>query len=154
MIIQISAAVLTVAVVVLIVALVRTLKEARAALNKIGMLTDETRIQLNALSGEVKETIQGVNDVTYDVKTKMAELHSAFQTIGEIGRMAAGATLTIRQTAASVSRTLRHKLDEQKETAAATKSSLAAWLLTAGKFVQNLNGSKRSEDSKRLTART
>ncbi|MNN98106.1 hypothetical protein D3C81_2174130 [compost metagenome] len=84
----------------------------------------------------------------------MAELHSAFQTIGEIGRMAAGATLTIRQTAASVSRTLRHKLDEKKETAEATKSNLAAWLLTAGKFVQNLNGSKRSEDSKRLTART
>ncbi|WP_181592673.1 DUF948 domain-containing protein [Paenibacillus sp. YN15] len=154
MIIQISAAVLTIAVVVLIVALVRTLKEARAALNKIGMLTDETRIQLNALSGEVKETIQGVNDVTYDIKTKMAELHSAFQTIGEIGRMAAGTTLTIRQTAASVSRTLRHKLDEQKETAAATQSSLAAWLLTAGKFVQRLNGFRRSKDSKRLTART
>lgn len=154
MIIQISAAVLTVAVVVLIVALVRTLKEARAALNKIGMLTDETRIQLNALSGEVKETIQGVNDVTYDVKTKMAELHSTFQTVGEIGRMAAGATLTIRQTATSVSRTLRHKLDEQKETAAATQSNVAAWLITAAKFVQKLNGSKHSEDSKRLTART
>lgn len=154
MIIQISAAILTIAVVVLIVALVRTLKEARAALNKIGMLTDETRIQLNALSGEVKETIQGVNDVTYDIKTKMAELHSAFQTIGEIGRMAADTTLTIRQTAASVSRTLRHKLDEQKEAAAAKQSSLAAWLLTAAKFVQKLNGSRRSEDSKRLTART
>jgi uncharacterized protein YoxC len=154
MVIQISAGILTLALCILIAALVRTLREANKALEKIGKLTDETRIQLNALSGEVRETIQGVNDVTYDVRLKMAEVHSAFETVGEIGRLAASTTFTVRQTAASVSKTIKEKLTDRKSPVQQSKAT--AWLSAAAGIVRAYRNAKRSDQTEpaHITART
>ncbi|MDF2926110.1 MAG: hypothetical protein K0R57_5024 [Paenibacillaceae bacterium] len=137
MVIQISVAVLTAALCVLVVALVQTLRQAKVALEQIGRMTDEARVQVTVLTAEVKETMQSVTEVTQDVKGKMEELHSVFETVGEIGRMAGDTTQAVRQTAVSLSRTIRSKLEDKPESDGKPKIETIPWLMQTVRLIQS-----------------
>lgn len=136
MVIEISVAVLTIALCVLVLFLVQTLREAKTALERVGKMTDEARVQVAALTGEVRETMQSVTDVTQDVKGKMEELHSVFETVGEIGRMAQDTAVAIRQTATTATNTIRSKLEEKPSSPLNPRSEAMVWLTQTVRLVK------------------
>lgn len=128
MIIQISVAVMAAALCILVLALVRTLKELRETLDRIGHMTDETTRQLSTLSQEVRGTIHSVNEMTQDVRMKMREMHSLFETVGEVGRMMNDVTVTVKQTASGLASSIKDKMEEKAAQAEIKLSQAAGWL--------------------------
>lgn len=113
LLIGICLVVITVALIILVVAVTKTFKQAETFIAETKRTVGELRTEVLQMSSEAREVVQNTNAVTVDARRKLKELDGLFQTVGDLGEAAHALTSAAKQAAAGV-------LEKTKDTASST----------------------------------
>jgi uncharacterized protein YoxC len=102
MIIEISVAVIAVAVIALVFFLIKTLQSLRQTLHQVNETLFSARKQLNDLGGEARQVIHHARELSADVHTKIESLNPLFQSVANVGSALERVTTPLNQGAAPV----------------------------------------------------
>lgn len=123
--IGVCVAVLTVALVLVLTAAFRTLKQAGAAIEEARLTMNELREEVLQVSQDARAVVHNTNAVTLDAREKMKELDALFGSVREIGQAAYSLTSAVRETASGVVRKVKRS-GAVAEKAVASVSGIAA----------------------------
>ncbi|OBR67995.1 hypothetical protein A7K91_18875 [Paenibacillus oryzae] len=101
-VIGVCASVLTVVLVVVLLALLKTLRQATMAIDEAKRTMSELRAEVVQVSQDARSVIQHTDAVTQDIRDKMKELDALFGSVREIGHATYALTSAVRQTATGV----------------------------------------------------
>ncbi|MCY9589296.1 DUF948 domain-containing protein [Paenibacillus chitinolyticus] len=113
MIWQISLAVIAVAFVVLVVFLVKTLRSVTDLVAQTNQTIQQVQQQVTVVSQEANELLRHTNEVSLDVRNKLHALDKTFYTIKNVGDVVSEITTSVRQTSATVTNTMRNKVEKE-----------------------------------------
>lgn len=101
-VIGVCASVLTVVLVLVLLAVLKTLRQATVAIDEAKRTMSELRVEVLQVSQEARSVIHHTDAVTKDIRDKMKELDALFGSVREIGHATYALTSAVRQTAAGV----------------------------------------------------
>ncbi|GEM_PF-4611831 len=101
-VIGVCASVLTVVLVLVLLALLKTLRQATMAIDEAKRTMSELRAEVVQVSQDARSVIQHTDAVTQDIRDKMKELDALFGSVREIGHATYALTSAVRQTATGV----------------------------------------------------
>lgn len=110
--IGVSVAIATVAFVVLVVYVVKTLNVARSSIAEVERTLSDVRQQVDQLSKETTQLIQNTTHITADVQQKMASLDQLFHSVKDAGEAVHQVTTSAKQVSATVTRTVNENVEE------------------------------------------
>ncbi|EGL15955.1 MULTISPECIES: DUF948 domain-containing protein [Paenibacillus] len=113
MIWQISLAVIAIAFVVLVVFLVKTLRSVTDLVAQTNQTIQQVQQQVTVVSQEANELLRHTNEVSLDVRNKLHALDKTFYTIKNVGDVVSEITTSVRQTSATVTNTMRNKVEKE-----------------------------------------
>lgn len=102
LLIGICLVVITVALIILVIAVTKTFKQAETFIAETKRTVGELRTEVLQMSSEAREVVQNTNAVTVDARRKLKELDGLFQTVGDLGEAAHALTSAAKQAAAGV----------------------------------------------------
>lgn len=106
LIIQISVAVIAVAVVVLVYFLVQTLKSAKSSMEQVNITLAAVQKQLVETGKETNILLRNTQSITADVQQKLAATDKIFTSVSQIGDAVQEVSYSVKQVSASVSRSM------------------------------------------------
>ncbi|MHA7966416.1 DUF948 domain-containing protein [Paenibacillus sp. CAU 1782] len=101
-VIGICASVLTVVLVLVLLMVLKTLRQANVAIDEAKRTMSELREEVLQVSQDARSVIHHTNAVTIDIREKMKELDSLFGSAREIGHATFALTSAVRQTASGM----------------------------------------------------
>lgn len=104
---QISIAVIAIALLILLYSLIQTLKILRAALDEMRQTIGSLRTEVAQISVEVKEAVHNTNAMTLDVRTKLSSLDALFASVNDLGHALHSFTGAAKESAASIAASIR-----------------------------------------------
>ena len=117
MIIQISAALVTLSFVTLVVYIIILINRLCQTLNQADQIIDEARKLLEDIGGPAKKAVEHANQASFDLKRKMEALSSIFNAASNVGDVWENKTLGWKK------RVLSSTSKEQKTSSTASASS-------------------------------
>jgi uncharacterized protein YoxC len=102
LLIGICLVVITLALIILVVAVTRTFKQAETFIAETKRTVGELRSEVLQMSSEAREVVQNTNAVTVDARRKLKELDGLFHTVSDLGEAAHALTSAAKQAAAGV----------------------------------------------------
>lgn len=126
LIIQISAACIAAAFVVLVVFLVAALQSARASLKQANETLVHIDAKLDAVASETVKLMQQTQHIADDVQGKMKSLDTLFHSVGQVGESVNQITTSVKQVSATVSNSVR-MAGEQISRERNTTAELMEW---------------------------
>lgn len=131
MVIEISMIVITIAFVVLVIYLIRTLQAFKHSILHAEQTLDQVQRQLDELGKEALQWLQNCNQLTADVQSKLKSIHSVFQSAERICEATEKVALTAKQIsvaiAANANDTLRAQQKKLNEVIGWTNLFVNAW---------------------------
>lgn len=102
LLIGICLVVITVALIILVVAVTKTFKQAETFIAETKKTVGELRAEVLQMSSDAREVVQNTNAVTIDARRKLKELDGLFHTVSDLGEAAHALTSAAKQAAAGV----------------------------------------------------
>lgn len=125
MIMEISVALIALAIVVLVIYLIVFLKAVRKTLIQVNHTLIEVRKHLDDVGGQASKILQHTNQVSYDLKKKMESLDPIFNAFSNVGDYLEQKTFFLKKSVLPASH--RHDdEEEQTETSEAKNSSASS----------------------------
>ncbi|MHA6480679.1 DUF948 domain-containing protein [Paenibacillus sp. strain BS8-2] len=122
LLIGICLVVITLALIILVIAVTKTFKQAETFIAETKRTVGELRTEVLQMSSEAREVVQNTNAVTVDARRKLKELDGLFHTVSDLGEAAHALTSAAKQAAAGV----LEKTMEGQEAAAGVKAAESA----------------------------
>ncbi|QNK59038.1 DUF948 domain-containing protein [Paenibacillus sp. PAMC21692] len=94
--------VITVSLIILVLAVTRTVKQAETFIAETKRTVNELRTEVLQMSSEAREVVQNTNAVTVDARRKLKDLDGLFHTVSDIGEAAHALTTAAKHAAAGV----------------------------------------------------
>lgn len=101
-VIQISAIIITVALIVLIYFVVQTMRALKGTLEETRLTIEQVRTEVASLSQEIKITLSNTNSMSADIKHKLQSLNTTFAVIDDISQTAHTFTHAMKQSVTQV----------------------------------------------------
>lgn len=111
--IQIGIAIIAIAFLILMYAIVQTLKVLKSALEEIRLTIGQLRTDVSQISVDMKEAIHHTNAMTLDVRKKLGSLDVIFASVNDIGQVLHSFTSAAKESVASIASSI--KRDDRSE---------------------------------------
>ncbi|QQK77357.1 DUF948 domain-containing protein [Salicibibacter cibarius] len=111
MIVYISVAIVAVAIVVLIVYIIQTLKSAQGVVKQLGNTADAVEKQLQGITSETENLVKTTNRLAEDFESKSESLEGLFATAEDLGKT----TERVSDSIQHMSRTVSQEADRNSE---------------------------------------
>jgi uncharacterized protein YoxC len=145
MIIELSVALIAIAIAALSIYAILALRSARASLDQVNQMVQRLQLDMDEMSKEVKGLIHNTNQITVDVHQKMKSLDAFFLSASEVGEAAHQVSSSVKQVSASVSQTLESRAKKAVHTQSSKVSDAMEWVSIGMKIWQKLQGYKHAE---------
>ncbi|WP_243767192.1 DUF948 domain-containing protein [Paenibacillus agricola] len=125
LIIEISVAAVALAIVVLIVFLITTLRSMSALLVQTNSTIHELQHHLAGVTKEASDVLRHTNAVTVDVLNKLHSLEPTFHSVKQVGEAVDEITTSVKNASVSVARTIKNKVESEAYLPATSKIAKA-----------------------------
>lgn len=99
MLVQLSAVLAATAFAFLVFYLIQTLKSLKLSLDQITLTMGQMKDEVTQISSEVQDVILNTNEMTIDVRAKLAKLNHLFSSVNDVGQVIHELTSSVKQSA-------------------------------------------------------
>jgi uncharacterized protein YoxC len=149
-IIQLSVALIALAVTVLAIYAILTLRSAKTSLDQVNQTVQRLQLEMDEMSAEVKGLIHNTHQITADVNQKMKSMDAFFRSASEMGEAVHQISSSVKQVSASVSQTLESKTKSAVHTHSNKVNDAMEWVSIGMKVWQKLQGYRNAEKHQNL----
>lgn len=147
-IVQISVAVIALAVVVLVYYLVQTLKSARTSMEQVNSTLAAVQRQLEETVNETNRLLRNTQQITEDVQHKLAATDKIFSSVQQVGDAVHELSHSVKQVSASVSKSMI-EAGEAVHRNKGTLQNAAEWATLGYQLIQSIRSrSQRNTDTR------